>query len=218
MFDVEVLRPPVVREHRAGRGQLEAARDQEEFLVRVSWGLGDLAWAECVREVEFEYHDTLYNESLYTHSVTPTGLKIDFTVPADRVPCHQDFDFLVRVEAITGGVSYSTWTPPSCVIASTTTSTTTSTPPPPIDRVRRENMELRHKIGGLGKRYLNDCKYCIKNILESLKQDYHPIGRKVYTAIKEGFISGFESFINKKKILDEGNIAEIEKMLLEDPF
>ena len=57
-----------------------------------------------------------------------------------------------------------------------------------------------------------------QNLSESLKQDYHPIGRQVYRAIKDSFLSGFESFINKKKILDEGNIAMIEKLLVKDPF
>ena len=56
------------------------------------------------------------------------------------------------------------------------------------------------------------------NFSESLKADYHPIGQQVYSAIKESFMVGFESFINKKKILEEGNIGKIEQLLAGDPF
>ena len=85
-----MLRPPSVREQRAGRGLAEV-------LVRVRWSLEDLAWEECLREMRFDYHDLLYNESLYSRTPAPDNGWIDFTVPADRIPCHQDSQFVVKV-------------------------------------------------------------------------------------------------------------------------
>ena len=52
-----------------------------------------------------------------------------------------------QIEGITGYMTYSSWTPPSCVMRSTTTTTTPSTTPPAIERVRRENSQLKHRIG-----------------------------------------------------------------------
>ena len=93
----QILRPPTVREHRAGRGVTEAAGDQAEFLVRVRWSLESLAWPECLLRITFDYHDNLYNESLYSRAPTPVGGWVDFTIPADQIPCHQDFQFLMKV-------------------------------------------------------------------------------------------------------------------------
>ena len=103
------------------------------------------------------------------------------------------------------------------MISTSSTTPKSTTPLPAIDRVRRENIQLKQKIGGTRDERRDSNNF---DISESLKQDYHPIGRQVYSAIKESFISGFESFFNKKKILEGGNIAEIEKMLTaeKDPF
>ena len=107
-----VVRPPDVREHRAARGNRKTRQSgvpgaaggvgggegQQEFHIRVSWSLESIDWAECLREIQFEYHDSLYNESLYARTVSPTSSgRIDLTIPADKVPCHEDFKFIVKV-------------------------------------------------------------------------------------------------------------------------
>ena len=101
----QVVRPPDVREHRAARGirktrqsEVAGAGGEEEFHIRVRWSTKSLDWAQCIREIQFEYHDSLYNESLYTRTVRPSQGRIDLTIPAERVPCHEDFDFIVKVD------------------------------------------------------------------------------------------------------------------------
>ena len=98
----QVVRPPDVREHRAARGirktrQSAGGGGEEEFHIRVRWSTESIDWAQCIREIQFEYHDSLYNESLYSRSVSPRQGRIDLTIPADKVPCHEDFQFLVKV-------------------------------------------------------------------------------------------------------------------------
>ena len=104
----EVVSPPHVREHRAGRGIRKTRQsggaggagwgeEEEEFQIRVRWSTASIAWAQCIREIQFSYHDNLYNESLYTRTVNPSQGRIDLTLPAEKVPCHEDFDFIVKV-------------------------------------------------------------------------------------------------------------------------
>ena len=104
----QVVRPPDVREHRAARGIRKPRQSggpgaaggggQEEFHIRVRWSRESIDWAECIREIQFDYHDNLYNESLYARTVSPfSNGRIDLTIPADKVPCHEDFQFIVKV-------------------------------------------------------------------------------------------------------------------------
>ena len=93
----------------------------------------------------------------------------------------------LKVFGLTGDHSTEFWTPPSCV--STTPEPTTTTPTPPttqmeegaLDRAMEQNEALKEKISGL-------------------KQQYGPIGKQVYEALKDSVFHSFEAYLARKKV------------------
>ena len=89
---------------------------------------------------------------------------------------------------MTGDHSTDFWTPPSCI--STTPEPTTTTPTPPttimeegaLEKALAENEALKEKISGL-------------------KQQYKPIGQRVYEALKDSVFHSFEGYIARKKVI-----------------
>lgn len=64
-----------------------------------------------------------------------------------------------------------------------------------LDKAERQNAELKETIGGL-------------------KQQYGPIGKKVYEAIKESAFHSFESYVARKQILEGADIGNVEKLAI----
>ena len=91
-----------------------------------------------------------------------------------------------------------TWTPPACL--PTTPAPTTTTPIPPttfweegeLERAERENWELKESIDGL-------------------KQQYGPIGKKVYESVKESAFHTFESYLARRQVLSNNLHYKINK-------
>ena len=54
----------------------------------------------------------------------------------------------------------------------------------------------------------------LKEMMDGLKQQYAPIGKKVYEAIKESAFHSFESYVARKQILEGGDIGMVEKLAL----
>jgi len=66
-----------------------------------------------------------------------------------------------------------------------------------LEEAQDENERLKEKISGL-------------------KQQYGPIGKQVYDALKEQIFLGWESYLARKKVLEGGDIGQIQQ-LAEDP-
>ena len=47
-----------------------------------------------------------------------------------------------------------------------------------------------------------------------MKQQYGPIGKKVYEAIKESAFHSFESYVARKQVLEGGDIGNVEKLAI----
>ena len=105
-----------------------------------------------------------------------------------------------QLYGLTGTFSSGMWTPPTCIPTTpepTTTepSTTTLWEEGELDKAERQNAELKETIGGL-------------------KQQYGPIGKKVYEAIKESAFHSFESYVARKQILEGADIGNVEKLAI----
>jgi len=175
------------------------------YNILVQWKLNDLDWPTCLDYFEFDYYDIVYNESAFmkTFSRPFPSEHMEFELKSTEVPCSVDFTFITRVFGKTGDFSLSTWTPPSCIM--TTPEPTTTTPAPSttlqeegaLEEAQDENERLKEKISGL-------------------KQQYGPIGKQVYDALKEQIFLGWESYLARKKVLEGGDIGQIQQ-LAEDP-
>ncbi|XP_023348531.1 uncharacterized protein LOC111717249 [Eurytemora carolleeae] len=236
-YTPKFIRPPVVKERRLRQprpsrgGQSSAAyqgRDRRAPLfeevgqiptpppepeplvpynVWVQWKISDIDFPACLSHFEFDYYDVVYNESIFKKTVSkPFEEKMEFELLNDKVPCNDEFAFIARVIGLTGEESSDFWTPPSCVVlttepptTSTTEATTLSDVEGAMEAAREENEALKEKINGL-------------------KQQYGPIGKQVYTALKENIYLGLEGFLARKKIIEGGDISQLEKLDPNAPF
>jgi len=178
------------------------------YNIWVYWHLSYLDWPMCLNYFQFDYYDTVYNESAYMKTFkAPFEPRMEFDEVSTKIPCSDDFAFIVRVYGLTGDHSLSYWTPPSCV--STTpepTTTTPTTPTTPMDegalgRAMETNEALKEKISGL-------------------KQQYGPIGKQVYESLKDNLFHSFEGYLAREKVLGGGDIGEIQELAAnsDDPF
>jgi len=177
------------------------------YNVLVQWKLKDLDWPTCLDYFEFDYYDIVYNESTYMKTFSrpfPAFHHImEFELRSDKIPCSEEYAFITRVFGKTGDFSLSSWTPPSCIL--TTPEPTTTTPAPSttlqeegaLEEAQNENEKLKEKISGL-------------------KQQYGPIGKQVYEAMKEQVFYGIEAYMARKKVLEGGDIGQLE-ILAKDP-
>jgi len=177
------------------------------YNVLVQWKLKDLDWPTCLDYFEFDYYDVVYNESTFMKTFSRPFPEfhhvMEFELRSDKIPCSEEYAFITRVFGKTGDFSLSSWTPPSCIL--TTPEPTTTTPPPSttlqeegaLEEAQQENERLKEKISGL-------------------KQQYGPIGKQVYEAMKEQVFYGIEAYMARKKVLEGGDIGQLE-ILAKDP-
>eukprot|EP00092_Neocalanus_flemingeri_P020693 GFUD01022424.1.p1 GENE.GFUD01022424.1~~GFUD01022424.1.p1 ORF type:complete len:368 (-),score=96.64 GFUD01022424.1:15-1118(-) len=170
------------------------------YNVWVSWKLSDIDWPMCLDYFEFDYYDTVYNESTFKKTFKgPFQPRMEFELLNEKVPCDEEYAFVARVYGLTGDHSIDFWTPPSCI--STTPEPTTTTPTPPttleeegaLEAALDENEALKEKISGL-------------------KQHYAPIGKRVYEALKDSAYHSFESYLARQSVLEGGDIGQIQKL------
>ena len=161
------------------------------FLHRVSWRIADIDWPPCLDYFEFDYYDTVYNESTFKKTVKgPFQPKMEFELLNTKVPCDDEYAFVTRVIGLTGEESTDLWTPPSCMATTPEPSTTTPEPATTLwgegalDKAREENEKLKEKIDGL-------------------KQHYAPIGIRVYEALKDSAFHTFESYVARQAVIPE---------------
>ena len=69
------------------------------YFARVSWHLSYIDWPMCLKSFEFDYFDTVYNESAYKKVFegpfdTP---RMEFEDVNTKMPCSDHFSFVVRV-------------------------------------------------------------------------------------------------------------------------
>merc|ERR1711970_704257 len=114
------------------------------------------------------------------------GPRMEFDLLSSKVPCSDDFAFIVRVFGLTGDHSLTYWTPPSCV--STTPEPTTPMDEGALGRAMETNEALKEKISGL-------------------KQQYGPIGKQVYESSKDNLFHSFEGYLAREKVLGGGDIG-----------
>ena len=127
-----------------------------EFLIffsRITFKLTDVDWPSCINYIEFDYYDTVYNESVFMETVrSPLPDIVEIEVVNKNVPCDPDFAHFTRVYGATGDSSQGWWTPPSCVTttpAPTTpgsTTTTTVQDTGALYLAQSENWELKEQI------------------------------------------------------------------------
>ena len=60
------------------------------YLFRVKWRLKDIDWPTCMSHIEFVYYDTVYNESVFTHTYNgPFVDKMDFELINTQEGLHE---------------------------------------------------------------------------------------------------------------------------------
>jgi len=179
------------------------------YNVWVSWHLSYIDWPMCLKSFEFDYFDTVYNESAYKKVFegpfdTP---RMEFEDVNTKMPCSDHFSFVVRVYGLTGAHSSDHWTPPSCTSTTPVPTTTTTTAPTTkadegaFDRAVEKNQQLKEKLSGL-------------------KQAYGPIGKQVYESLKDGVYKSFEGFLARKQVMEGGDIGDLQELAAnsDDPF
>ena len=68
------------------------------ILFRVSWRLSDIDWPTCLDYFEFDYYDTVYNESMHKKTFKgPFQSRMEFELLASLVPCDEEYAFVTRV-------------------------------------------------------------------------------------------------------------------------
>jgi len=173
---------------------------EEVYNIWVSWRIADIDWPSCLSYFEFDYYDTVYNESTFKKTVKgPFQPRMEFELLNTQVPCDDEYAFITRIIGLTGEQSMDVWTPPACM--ATTPEPTTTTPEPPttiwgegaLEEARIENEKLKEKIDGL-------------------KQHYAPIGIRVYEALKDSAFHKFESYVARQAVLEGGDIGMVEKL------
>ena len=65
---------------------------------RVSWRIADIDWPSCLSYFEFDYYDTVYNESTFKKTVKgPFQPRMEFELLNTQVPCDDEYAFITRV-------------------------------------------------------------------------------------------------------------------------
>ena len=129
----------------------------EKWFPRITFKLTDIDWPSCINYIEFDYYDTVYNESVFIETLrAPLEETINFQIVNQNAPCDPDFAHFTRVYGATGDFSKGFWTPPSCLTTTSTTttpsgSTTTTTVSDnrALYRAKSENWELKEQISDL---------------------------------------------------------------------
>ena len=68
------------------------------LLSRVKWRLKDIDWPTCMSHIEFVYYDTVYNESIFTHTYSgPFVDKMEIELLNTQVPCDEEYSHITRV-------------------------------------------------------------------------------------------------------------------------
>ena len=66
--------------------------------LRITFQLPDLDWPSCINYIEFDYYDTVYNESVYMETVrSPLPDVVEIQIVNKNVPCGEDFAHFTRV-------------------------------------------------------------------------------------------------------------------------
>ena len=124
---------------------------------RITFKQTDIDWPSCINYIEFDYYDTVYNESVYMETLrSPLDEIINFQIVNQNAPCDGDFAHFTRVYGATGDFSKGLWTPPSCLTTTSTsttpsgsTTTTTMANNRALYQAQSENLELKYEIGAL---------------------------------------------------------------------
>ena len=67
-------------------------------LHRITFQLTDIDWPSCINYIEFDYYDTVYNESVYMETVSsPLPDVVEIQIVNKNVPCGEDFAHFTRV-------------------------------------------------------------------------------------------------------------------------
>ena len=70
-------------------------------LLRITFQLTDIDWPSCINYIEFDYYDTVYNESVYMETVrSPLPDVVEIQIVNKNVPCGEDFAHFTRVSLI----------------------------------------------------------------------------------------------------------------------
>lgn len=175
------------------------------YYLWITFQLTDIDWPSCINYIEFDYYDTVYNESVYMETVSsPLPDVVEIQIVNKNVPCGEDFAHFTRVYGATGDSSQGYWTPPSCVTttpAPTTpgsTTTTTVADTGALYRAQSENWELKEQIS-------------------LLRYEYGNIGKQVYDALKDGAYHQFKAYVAKKAVIATGDVYKI-KLIHENRF
>ena len=60
--------------------------------------MSDIDWPQCMDYVEFDYYDTIYNESNVRHTFrAPFKQREEFEMKSDEVACNEDYVYIARV-------------------------------------------------------------------------------------------------------------------------
>ena len=127
------------------------------YFCRITFKQTDIDWPSCINYIEFDYYDTVYNESVFMETLrSPLEETIEFQIVNQNAPCDPDFAHFTRVYGATGDFSKGFWTPPSCLTTTSTsttpsgsTTTTTVADNRALYRAQSENWELKEQIGSL---------------------------------------------------------------------
>lgn len=204
------VRSPILDE--VGQEPTEPPPPEPEvpFTIRVSWKLTDIDFPMCLSHFVFDYYDTVYNESVFSQEFRPPfDAKIEFELSNDKVPCHADFAFIARVYGFIDDIhTIADWTPKTCWLPTTLEpQTTTTEAPTTVDSGEEALYEAKEKNAAL------------KAKIQGLKQQYGPIGKQVYAALKEHIFLGLEGYMARKKTIEGLDIGELEKLGIEEgPF
>jgi len=227
-YTPKFIRPPIVKERRVttrkrpnqgrrrrvpgkkkgkGKNGDESANEpptpepEIPYTIWVSWHLSYIDWPTCLNYFEFDYYDTVYNESAWmkTFKAPFATPNLDFEETESKIPCSDDFAFKIRVFGSTGDHSRDYWTPPSCI-------TTTPAPTSPAPNTPTTTVDA----GAFGKAM--DTNEDLKEEISDLKQQYGPIGIKVWEAMKDSFFHSFEGYRAREQVLKRGDVEEVEAM------
>ena len=70
----------------------------------MKWRLKDIDWPTCMSHIEFVYYDTVYNESVFTHTYDgPFVDKMEFELVNTQVPCDEEYAHVTRVGSSNSG-------------------------------------------------------------------------------------------------------------------
>ena len=62
--------------------------------------MSDIDWPMCLDYFEFDYYDTVYNESTFKQTFqVPFHPRMEFEMLSTKVPCNEEYAFIVRVMA-----------------------------------------------------------------------------------------------------------------------